>query len=248
MIETTVSIAGCAFAVRTLYQENEVLLREYQTDEPALFTIESSKSKIDNERQLLKAHIESDKQSVIRFSDSQIESNYLYRETAEQLSKYGVVLLHGSAIAVDGEAYIFVAPSGTGKSTHTRLWRKVFGNRAVMINDDKPLLKCTDKGIFVYGSPWNGKHKLGCNASVPLKAICFLRRGEENRIIKISDKEAFLPLLKAVYHSKMAEREACILQSLQCIRQMTAFYKLECNMEQNAAIVAYEGMNDGQKK
>ena len=247
MVEFTVKIVGCDIRMIVLHPETKELFSDYLTEADPLFTIESSDALIQKERQLMKQADAENRHQIDGFSDSQIESNYLYREVAEQLSQYGVVLIHGSAVAVDGEGYIFVAPSGTGKSTHTRLWREAFGNRAVMINDDKPLLKCTDEGILVYGSPWNGKHQLSSNISVPLKAVCFLERGEENKIEETASRDAFLSMLKSIYHSKIAEKEAWILQSLQCIRQRTAFFRLECNMRQEAAIVAYDGMSKTRK-
>ena len=242
MVEFTAKIAGYAIAIKALYPETKEVFRDYLTEEQPSVTIESSKELIVAERQLLKKADVEEKLPVEDFTDAEIESNFLYREVAEQLSMQEIVLIHGSAVAVDGEGYIFVAPSGTGKSTHVRLWRKVFGDRAVMINDDKPLLKCSADGIIVCGSPWDGKHHLSTNSSVPLKAICFLERGKENHIVAISNTEGFMPMLKAIYHSKEAEREACILRSLQHIRQKTSFFRLWCNMEPNAATVSYEGM------
>ena len=242
MVEFTVKIAGYAIAIKALYPETKELFRDYFTEEQPFVTIESSKELIVAERQLLKKADVEERLPVDSFSDAEIESNFLYREVAEQLSTHETVLIHGSAVAVDGEGYIFVAPSGTGKSTHVRLWRKMFGSRAVMINDDKPLLQCADDGITVCGSPWDGKHHLSASISVPLKAICFLERGKDNHIVAISNTEGFMPMLKAIYHSKEAEREACILQSLQRIRQKTSFYRLWCNMEPDAAMVSYEGM------
>lgn len=242
MVEFTAKIAGYTIVIKALYPEMKEIFKDYLTDEQPYVTIESSEELIVAERQLLRETDVEGKLPVDDFSDAEIESNFLYREVAEQLSTQKIVLIHGSAVAVDGEGYIFVAPSGTGKSTHVRLWRKMFGDRAVMINDDKPLLKCSADGIMVCGSPWDGKHHLSTNISVPLKAICFLERGKDNHIVAISNTEGFIPMLKAIYHSKEAEREACILRSLQRIRQKTSFYRLRCNMEPNAAIVAYEGM------
>ena len=66
---------------------------------------------------------------------------------------------------------MFTAPSGTGKSTHARLWREAFGERVVMINDDKPLLLVRPEGVTVYGTPFRGKHGLGGDRSAPLRAI-----------------------------------------------------------------------------
>lgn len=243
MEEFTVKIAGYAIAIKALYPETKELFKDYLTKEQSSVAIESNEEIIALERKLLREVNVKKKFPTDVFSDANVESNYFYREVAEQLSTRGIVLIHGSAVAIDGEGYIFVAPSGTGKSTHVRLWRKMFGSRVVMINDDKPLLQCSDDGIIVYGSPWDGKHHLSTNIYVPLKAICFLEREKGNHIEPITAIEGFMPMLKAVYHSKEAEREAYILKSLQCIRQKINFYHLCCNMELSAAMVSYEGMN-----
>jgi len=146
-------------------------------------------------------------------------------------------------IAVDGVGYMFTAKSGTGKSTHARLWREQFGDRAVMINDDKPLLKITDAGVIAYGTPWNGKHHLDTNTSVPLKAICILCRGETNRIEPVGKKEAY-PLL--CQQSNRAADPEGMLRTLKLIESLSgsvALYRLTCNMDPEAALVAYQGMN-----
>ena len=80
---------------------------------------------------------------------------------------------------MDGQAVLFTAKSGTGKSTHTKLWRDLFGERAVMVNDDKPLLRILKDGVLVCGTPWDGKHRLSTNCALPLKAICILERGKK---------------------------------------------------------------------
>ena len=82
-----------------------------------------------------------------------------------------------------GEANLFTAKSGTGKSTHARLWREVFGERAVMVNDDKSLVQITDSGATVYGTSWNVKHGMGANIAVLMKDVCIVDRAEKNTII-----------------------------------------------------------------
>ena len=119
---------------------------------------------------------------VREFSDDCLEATAAYRKIADALLAYDILVFHGSAVAVDGVGYLFTAKSGTGKSTHTALWQTYFGERAVMINDDKPLLAVTAQGVTVSGTPWNGKHFRGTNMSAPLRAICILERAEENRI------------------------------------------------------------------
>lgn len=170
-----------------------------------------------------------------------LEIQYL---VTEALASRGVLLMHGSAISVDGNAYIFIAPSGTGKSTHTALWRQSFGERALMINDDKPFIKVNSNGeCLVYGSPWDGKHRLSSNIGAPLKAICCLNRGVNNQIDKITVKEALPTILTQIYNSEDYISESHILSTLDIVTSNTKIYELSCNMEIDAAKIAYEGMN-----
>lgn len=179
---------------------------------------------------------------IRHFSDEYLETLAVYRQIAEQMIDYDTLLVHGSVIAVDGQGYLFTAKSGTGKSTHTRLWREYFGDRAVMVNDDKPLLKITEDGVMVYGTPWDGKHRLSSNISVPLKAICILNRDETNHIEQVSGKTKYPLLLQQTYRSGDPLKLAKTLQLLDRMIQNTSIYVLGCNMEQAAAKVAYEGM------
>ena len=155
---------------------------------------------------------------------------------------YDTFVFHGSVIAVDGEGYLFTAKSGTGKSTHTRLWREYFGERAVMVNDDKPMLKVTDNGVIAYGTPYNGKHRLGANIYVPLKAICILTRGEENNIVRIDKSEAYAMLVQQVYRPQDPMQLMKTLDIVDRMAEGVKLYKLACNLDISAAQVAYEGM------
>ena len=90
------------------------------------------------------------------------EGPYLYTKICKKiLGDYDGFFFHSSALALDGEGYLFTALSGTGKSTHTRNWRKLFGERVTMINDDKPIIRRIDGRFFVCGTPWMGKSDIG---------------------------------------------------------------------------------------
>ena len=175
--------------------------------------------------------------------DGNLESMAVYRKLADCLSAENRMLVHGSCIAVDGQAYLFVAKSGVGKSTHTRLWREAFGERAVMVNDDKPILGIDDGTVYAYGTPWDGKHRLSTNTRVPLKAICLLQRAEENSVKQISFSEAYMRLLPAVYRPPRTEQYLRVLETLDKTGSAVSFYELGCNMEPEAAMVSYEGMS-----
>ena len=151
--------------------------------------------------------------------------------------------MHGSCIAVDGEAYLFTALSGTGKSTHVRLWREMLGDRAVMVNDDKPLITVTGDRAIVHGTPWDGKHHLSNNISVPLKAIVYLQRGEENEIERVDAKQLFPILIQQTFRSQDPLVTAKVMQLLAELSKKVEFYSLHCNMDPDAAQVAYDGMN-----
>ena len=171
-----------------------------------------------------------------------LESTAVYRKIAEKMIDYNTLLFHGSAIAVDGQCYLFCADSGTGKSTHTRLWREYLKERAVMVNDDKPLVR-VDETIYVHGTPWSGKHQLDTNISVPLKAVCFLARGEVNEIHQVSRDDAFLKLMRYGYRSEDPEKLLHSMDILACILEKTQMYSLSCNMDPEAAVIAYEYMS-----
>ena len=150
---------------------------------------------------------------------------------------FDTVLFHGSVVAVDGVGYLFTAKSGTGKSTHTKLWRKYFGERAVMLNDDKPLLHIAESGIVAYGTPYNGKHRLGNNISVPLKAICILTRSADNHIEEITREQEYTLLLQQVYRPADMLKMAKTLEMVDRLSDGVKLYRLSCNMDYFLTVV-----------
>lgn len=205
--------------------------------------IRITQSDIDFERE--KSAREDTKEGIpIRhFSDAYLETLAVYRKIADYLLSCDTLLFHGSVIAVDGEGYLFTAKSGTGKSTHTRLWREYFGERAVMVNDDKPLLRITDSGVTAYGTPWDGKHRLSTNTAVPLKGICILTRDTVNHIEQIESHAAYPLIVQQTNRSFTADGMKQTLSLIDRMLNVVPVYRLGCNMDIEAARVAYEGMN-----
>ena len=175
-------------------------------------------------------------------SDAYLETLAVYRQIAERMPTEDTILFHGSAIAVEGQGYLFTASSGTGKSTHTRLWCELLGDRAVMINDDKPLVHVAERKVTVYGTPWNGKHRLGSNISAPLRSVCLLERGEENSISEIPAAEAMTTLLRQTYRPADPEAMSKTLKLIDRMMRLLRFYRLKCNMEPEAAEVSWRAM------
>jgi hypothetical protein len=172
-----------------------------------------------------------------------LERLHLCRRISELLPKYDRVLFHGSALAVDGRGVLFTAKSGTGKSTHTRLWRQEFADRVVMINDDKPFLHISGDSVTVYGTPWRGKHSLGDNISAPLEAVYFLNRGMDNRVEPVSSRELYPLLLQQTYTPDDAVAMAMTLGLVERLSKNVRLLKLFCNMDPEAAHAAYAGLD-----
>ena len=239
MTNFTIAIAGVSVGITAVHESTRDYCQDYLTQNAPDFSVETTQADIDRERQLSADEDILEGHAVRNHTDAILETTAVYRKIVNRLIDYDILLFHGSTVAVDGVAYLFTAKSGTGKSTHTKLWRKLFGDRAVMINDDKPLLKIGQDGVLVCGTPWDGKHKLNTNCMVPLKAICVLERGEENHIRQISPSAA-LPMLMQQSH-----RPGNVLKYMDLLDGLTKhvkFYNLHCNMEDEAAKIAYEGM------
>ena len=150
-------LAGIAFEVNCSYYSTKEYCASYFTEDAPLFVLNITQEDIEHEHSLLDYPA----------SAPYAEQLALYRAICEKLCAYDIFLLHGSAIAVDGETYIFIAPSGTGKSTHTALWRKALQGQhdIVMVNDDKPLIQVTKNGVFACGTPWSGTYGLNTDVS-----------------------------------------------------------------------------------
>ena len=134
------------------------------------------------------------------------QSVELLRPVNQKLMERDTFLMHCSALSYEGKAILIAAHSGTGKSTHARMWREVFGQKVVMINDDKPFLRFEEDGLYVFGPPWDGKHHLSTNTKAPVCAICFLSRGEEDSIKPMEPQEALSFIFDQVSRSADGDR------------------------------------------
>ena len=236
-------IAGVAFEVAPLFETTSLYCQDFLTDCSPEYRIAVRREDLVEEQRLL--DVEADKEGLKRrrFPEPFLERSVIQRKVAEKLIDRNVILMHGSTVAVDGRAYLFTAACGTGKSTHTRLWREVFGDRAVMVNDDKPFLRFVDGGVLAYGSPWTGKHGLGSNVCVPLVGICILKRGAENVIRRCGSEEIYDFLL----HQMQPEGHPGMPELLEELVRRVPVWEMECNKDLEAALVSYFAMS-GEKK
>ena len=162
---------------------------------------------------------------------------------AVEMLRFDGFQLHASAVMLDGKAYLFSAPSGTGKSTHTEKWCRLFG--AQIINDDKPVLRRIEGKWTVYGTPWSGKNDLSSPVGVPLGGIAFLNRGEVNEIFPMMPIKAVPAILEECMrfsHKGCAARQ---LELVDLLLRETPIWQLYCRNDDEAARVSCEAMKNG---
>lgn len=230
----TYKIAEVNIQINSLHHDVHDYCTDYRTQNPPDIIITTSQADIDFER--------NKSSSEYHFTEGYFEELAVYRKISEHMIDYDTFLFHGSAVSVDGNCYMFTAPSGTGKSTHASLWVKLLGERAVMVNDDKPLIHIGEHGPIVCGTPWNGKHRRGTNTSAPLKAICILERSDVNVIRELSVSEAYPGLLRQVYRPADGVLLARTLELLDKMASSVKLYRLGCNMIIEAAELSYNTM------
>ena len=174
-------------------------------------------------------------------TDELIEYVFLGSEYYTALVHFGGMMLHSSCVVYEGKAYLFSAPSGTGKSTHTQLWLKQFPG-AYILNDDKPAIRIRHDGIYAYGTPFSGKTDLNVNTGVQIGGICVLERGETNHIERVSTDDALFAVLNQTVRPSKEEEMDKLLRTVEKVIENVPVYRLKCNMDPEAAEVSYNGM------
>lgn len=159
-----------------------------------------------------------------------------------QLLKFDGILLHSSCVVVDDYAYAFSADSGTGKSTHTNLWLEHFGERAYILNDDKPAIRIINGQVFACGTPWSGKYDYSTPKIVPLAGICFLDRAEENTIKKADTKKAVFNIFAQTVRKLGPNAMERLFDVLETIFEHVPLYELGCNISEEAVLTSYNAM------
>ena len=243
MADFKIEIAGQVIAVTSLFESTKDYCRKYLTEGSAEFSVAVTRQDLEEEQELLRQEALEEGLKPRVFADPFLERNSIQRKIAELLLVRDILLMHGSTVAVDGKAYLFTAACGTGKSTHTRFWRQTFGDRAVMVNDDKPFLRILTDGVLACGAPWSGKHGLETNITVPLQGICVLERGTENEICPAATEE-LLPMLLHQGCPPQDEAQGAHYERLvHSLAQTVPLWKMRCNLDPNAAQVAWEAMS-----
>ena len=159
---------------------------------------------------------------------------------------YGAVAIHTSVIMQGGKGYMFLGESGTGKSTHTRLWRECIEG-AELLNDDSPIVRVVDGVAMVYGSPWSGKTPCYKLLRVPLGGVTRSSQAPHNRIRPLGKLQALGAILPScppnmAYDEALTDRMCEVIGG---IIRTTPVYHLECLPNHEAAELSFNTLSNG---
>lgn len=152
----------------------------------------------------------------------------------EIIAHSGGMILHSSAISYKNQGILFSAPSGTGKSTHTKLWQKLYPSDVVLVNDDSPAIFFKNNVQYMYGLPWSGKGE-NKNMAVPLKSVVFLERSEQNVIGLTDIDSAVFFMLEQTFKPVFLDNLDKLLQQVDTLFKSVDIYTVGVNMSDDAA-------------
>ena len=228
-----VGLADKYIEINSVYDELRNFFKDYLvTNVTPDFSVSLSKEDILAEQEAT---------SENQFSPTYLETLALLRKLAEILPSHSRILMHGASISYNDHAYLFTAPSGTGKSTHIRLWKRYLGDDVKIVNGDKPFISLEDEPM-IYGSPWAGKENWHRNCKMPLKGICFVQRGTTNSIRRIEASECLSLLFKQVYLPADTLAAGLTLELVDMLIKKVPLYVLTCDMSEDAVRCSFEAL------
>lgn len=231
-----VKLAQKVIQIQNIYPESKEFCKDYLTEETNPdFSINITSEDIMLEQQ----------QSLeTGYSLPYLETLSILRKISDILPLHQRILMHGASISYHNQAYLFTAPSGTGKSTHIRLWKKYLGDEVKIVNGDKPFISLADNPPTIYGTPWAGKERWQRNCSEPLKGICFLQRGTTNSIKRLNPEECLSLLFHQVYIPDDSLTAGLTLELLDKLIKSVPLYLLQCDMSEDAVRCSFETLTN----
>lgn len=221
-------------------EDNKILKKVYNrknflTDAAPDFTVHAAESDVKEKTEKLGGE---------NYRDMAIDI-VIHQNIAKWLPLHDAILLHSACFEVNGTGVAFAAHSGTGKTTHMLLWQKLLGDKMIVVNGDKPIVRFFEdepETPYAYGTPWCGKEKLGCNMRTPLKHICFIERADKNSCEPLDKSDAVNLIFNQVY---MPKDPAAMMKTMQLIDRLLScckLWKIRCNMEPDAAETSFNAI------
>lgn len=181
----------------------------------------------------------------IVFGPSACEFTAVHRQLADWLPLHNAFVMHSAVIEANGEGIAFAAHSGTGKTTHMLLWQRLLGEKMIIVNGDKPIIRFFDEEPdtpYAYGTPWNGKESMGCNMKTRLRHICLIERADENSAVPLETDAAVSLLFNQTYMPRDPAAAAATMAMMNRLISSCRLWRIRCNMDISAAETAYKAI------
>lgn len=181
----------------------------------------------------------------IVFGPSACEFTAVHRQLADWLPLHNAFVMHSAVIEANGEGIAFAAHSGTGKTTHMLLWQRLLGEKMIIVNGDKPIVRFFDSEPdipYAYGTPWNGKESMGCNMKTRLRHICLIERADENSAVPLETDAAVSLLFNQTYMPRDPAAAAATMAMMNRLISSCRLWRIRCNMDISAAETAYKAI------
>ena len=226
-------------------EEGFVTIEVFKTSSGHLFELTQPRSEVVNAR----LHISDDfSEAEVALAGSRIEQWLTFNSAVDfcfllSTACRNTVLTHASSVIYKGKAYLFLGKSGTGKSTHSRMWLNALEGVELM-NDDHPVVRVHDDGnVIAYGSPWSGKTPCYKNISAPVGGIIRISRAPYNRPNRLAPVQAYASLMTScsgmTWDKELADGRD---KTLQGIVSAVPCWVMECLPDENAAVVCSESV------
>lgn len=229
----TIKVADQVIAIDSRYEYIKEYCKDYYvSDIEADITVAVTEQEIQAEQSLDESQV---------FPPAYLETLAVLRKIGEHLAKVNRILFHGVVISYNREdGYMFTAVSGTGKSTHARLWKRYLKDAVEVVNGDKPIIAVENGLAIAYGTPWAGKEGWQKNASVRLKGICIVEQGTTNEIRRVNPLQYFNTLFQQLHIPRDAEAAGKTLELFDALMQAVPVYVLKCDISEEAVQCSYE--------
>lgn len=226
-------IANIKIKIDNKYKYLEKLCREYIINSSTYdFEVSVSLDEIEEEKSKTEGN----------YSDGYLESICCYRKISLSILNYDAFLVHACTIKIDDDAYLLLARSGTGKTTHSKLLKEYLKDRMTYINGDKPIIRIIDGKPVAFGTPWNGKEGYGENTSATVKAMIFIERAKDNSIEEISSDALLSKILNQILIPNTKDAVTKTFNLVDTLLKSSKQFLLKCNMDISAAICSYNAI------
>lgn len=221
-----IKIANIPIQINNKYAYVKQQCVDYHTKEAPVLIIEATHEEILNE------------QNGQSFDLDYCESLAIYRKICQSLINNKIFLFHGALIDYQNKGILFTGKSGSGKSTHTNLWKDVYRDEVRIINGDKPLVAYSNGRFTGFGTPWNGKENIGLNDSVNIEAIVTIKQDSVNEIRRLNTSESLNILMNQLLFPQKENGNEILIQLIKKIIKIIPIYELRCRISNNAVILA----------